>query len=397
MALFIQHGHGKSDKIEQAFEAGYASGVVYAPRNEIPANLSAYIQRLRTEFPDALQMVDPQFYAATVIGGQFGKLVDYPYFHPELQYRHFVAPDALTRYAREVIDYQRSLDVSHICSPTISVDSFRDKWNSVALNLAAASIDYHASTGDARPLVVSILAHEQALRSHAEVDELLDILTDLECAAFYVVVRHEKSTYNQNINPSSLASLLYMVHVLRVINEYDVYVGYIDLLSPILHATGVSATACGWNYGLRRFSFGRFEPSTGGRRPKARYGSLPLLNAIAITPELDLVARAGFLKEVLTGTDYDSPFQGVVPSSVVWSEETSALHHWNMLHNGITRIVAAEGIPDRLERATRMVESASSLYTRISRSGVPFEAASGPSHLNEWANGIEQFRTTSGV
>ncbi|MEJ0072136.1 MAG: hypothetical protein WDO24_29310 [Pseudomonadota bacterium] len=68
----------------------------------------------------------------------------------------------------EVADFQSGLRVSHICSPTVSIDAFNDRWNSVALNIAAESINVHQRIGDRRPLLISLVVHEQALRSAAQ-------------------------------------------------------------------------------------------------------------------------------------------------------------------------------------------------------------------------------------
>jgi hypothetical protein len=397
VALLVQHGHGKSDKIARALETGELNGVIYAPRNERPDNLLAYIDSIADSFSDATQIIDPQFYACTVAGGTMGRLQEYPFFRPDLQYRNFIAASDIVSYVRAVIDFQVSTRVTHLCSPTIAVDSFNDRWNSIAFNLAAETINYHQAIADPRPLLISLVLHEQAFRSASQLDDFLDVLTDFDCAGFYIVLVHESTTFTQVVNSNSLAGLLYAVHVLTNLNDFDVYAGYADFLSLALHAVGATGTSCGWNSGLRRFNFARFEPSTGGRRPRARYSSLPLLNSITITPDFDAISRLGEVGRVLSRTRYDRGFTRELPSHVSWDESTSSLHHWEVLHRGIRDVVAAGETRERLSHLERAMRTAQDLYGRLSRAGVPFDSSSGPNHIRDWASGIAEFRTRAGV
>ncbi|MCH7726888.1 MAG: hypothetical protein IH991_10455 [Planctomycetes bacterium] len=50
MSLYIQHGHGKSTKITDAFDDGSVAGVVFGARNEKVANLDNYVAQLREDY-----------------------------------------------------------------------------------------------------------------------------------------------------------------------------------------------------------------------------------------------------------------------------------------------------------------------------------------------------------
>ena len=47
MSLLAQHGYGKGSKIDLALQQGSVDGLVMSPRDESPANLAAYLERVR--------------------------------------------------------------------------------------------------------------------------------------------------------------------------------------------------------------------------------------------------------------------------------------------------------------------------------------------------------------
>lgn len=397
MTLLAQHGWGKSDKIERGIAAGALSGVVLSPRDEIPERLVAYVDSLQENDAELTVFLDPQLYAATVLNPRAGRLPEYPYFAAELTYRDFVRASAISRRVRRVIDYQLTLGVSHICTPVIGFDSFGDRWNSVALSMAAESISYYASAGDDRPLLVSLLINENAFRPGPHFEEFLDIITDFECEGFYVLLRRDDNEHRQTIEPEALSAMLYMTHVLGTLNAFEVFFGYSGFLSMPLHAAGATACACGWSLGLRRFSFGRFEQSTGGRRPRDRYSSLPLLNSLFVIPELDQIEQAGMLGNVLTGTDYDGVLNTRPPSSAQWPSDIAALHHWQTIAAGIMEVTADPTPRDRLDRLSDMISGSIELYDDLEAEGCRLDGPSSKAHLGQWNSAVDEFRDLAGV
>lgn len=390
MSVLAQHGYGKGDKIERALSAGDASGVILSPRDESPENMATFVRRLRADYQRAVLFFDPQFYVSTITAARSGRLPEYDYFRGELQYRDFIEPSAVSKRVHATLRYQADLDVTHFCAPTVAIDSFGDRWSSVALSMAAEAIRYHARLRDPRPLLVSLVFSDAACRSSESVEEFLDLLTDLECHGFYIILKRDAaaSILHQNIEPTVLGSLQYFAHVLSTLNDYETYFGYSDLLALPLHAAGATASACGWQLGLRRFTFARFEPASGGRQPRQRYTSLPLLNCVFVNPELDAIQSAGKLDEVLTGTSFDDRFRTRRPSSTAWPNDLSALHHWASLRQGVDAIARHGQTIDRIRQLERLIDTAERLYSTLHRS-VPFETTA--SHLAEWRNGVRDF------
>lgn len=397
MTLLAQHGWGKSDKIDRGVEAGFLDGAILSPRDESPGSLEAYASLLLEHHPELTVFVDPQYYATTIMDPRAGKLSEYDYFRSELTYRSFVSPTRISNIVRQVLDYQSGLRTSHICAPVVAFDSFNDRWNSVAFSMAAEAVSYFGTLEDSRPLLVSFVINENAFRSDPEFEEFLDIVTDFECNGFYLVIRRTEREYSQGMEQDVLSSILYMTHTLASLNEFELFYGYCDLLGLPLHAAGATGTACGWTQGLRRFTFGRFEQSTGGRPPRDRMSSLPLLNTIFINPELDNIERLDLLEEVLTDSEYDGELNNRPPSSVPWPADVSALHHWQTLADGIASVTTSAEPTARFDILDAMISQSRSLYHRLEQAGQRLDGTSGPGHLASWQGAIEEFRRRANI
>lgn len=389
MTLLAQHGWGKSDKITSGLDDESISGLIVSPRDETPENAAALIASIASDYPESTRLFDPLFHAGQITPANDGKLPDYDYYKPNLTRLDFIGAGKYAGYAEDVLGYQYELDVTAIVSPTIELVNFGDSSAQIALQLADASSTHHAGKGDSRPLLLSFLINENALGSRDDLDAFLDAITLMETDGFYLLMSRANSTHNPLIEPERLAGLMYMVYILRVVNRLDVYCGYSDLIGLPLHAAGATATACGWYGTLRRFTFNRFRPSSGGRRARPRYLSTPALESILIS-ELDSVFEAGLIDQFLSGTDYDTEFQTKAPLSVAWSDETAALHHWAALVSKINEIESLT-VTDALTTLSDWIETAETIRSEAVSLGVQFEPPSGD-HLDMWRRAISQFR-----
>lgn len=395
MALFAQHGHGKSDKINRGIEAGFLDGVIMSPRDEIPSGLINYVNDLRSHFSELPILFDPQFYATTVTPAKDGKLPDYPYYHGGLTRGNFISSNDIGRYVQETLDYQMRLPLSNLISPTVLFDDFQDPWSQIALSMAQESINYYSTLSGASPLLLSLVFSETALRSPDRMGEFLDMVSSFRTTGFYIILRRANEQYMTQMDPNVLESLLYLIYVLSELNNYEVVVGYADIIGILLHAVGVKVTACGWYSRLRQFSLARFQPSTGGRAPRDRYTSIPLLNSVLVIPELDSIYRSGLINEVLTGTSHDGMLR-TDPANASWTKDISCLHHWEAIHQTINSV--AQGvINQRLALMLTLIGRAKAIYARLAQNGVLFEQHSGPGHLDQWQRSIQNFKNSAGI
>lgn len=389
MTLLAQHGWGKAEKIATALSNDSISGLIVSPRDETPENTAALFSVVAASHPKATRLFDPQFHVGLITPANDGKLPEYDYYKPNMTRRDFIGPSKYVKYASDVLGFQYGLDVSAVVSPTIELVNFGDSSAQIALQLAQASAEHHAGQSDKRPLLMSFLINENALASHDDLDAFLDAITVMEADGFYLMMSRASSTHNELIEPERLAGFMYIVYTLRVINSLEVHCGYSDLMGLPLHAAGATSTACGWYGTLRRFTFNRFRQSKGGRQPRPRYLSTPVLESILIS-ELDQLYEADIIDQFLSGTNYDSDFTSKPPFSVPWSAETAALHHWAALAARIAKLEPLS-VDEALSTISDWLDTADALRSEAEGLGVEFEPPSGD-HLDMWRRAIEQFR-----
>lgn len=392
MKLYAQQGWGKGEKISRGLEANTLQGVILSPHDEEPLVLRAYAESLAARQPRPDVLFDPQIYVSLVPDANEGKLPQYDeYYRPDLRLRDLTGLRTVQRLVHGTLRYQRELPLTHAVSPTIIIEGFADRSAQVALSLAQESIEYWDShpDGDQR-LLISFVFAESALAHHEQVAEFLDTISLYEADGFYLVVDRNDAIYSQDFDAGRLAEMLRIVYSLRQ-SRFEVVVGYSDLVCALYSAVGASASATGWAQKLRKFNRTRFQPSGGGRQPRDRYSSAPLLNSIYLT-ELDACQDVRRLRAVLSNTPYDRIFDGrSYPSGMSWSAETSTLHHWATI-SSILGPLGRGSTRERTGTLERMIVDAGTLYNELARLGVRFEGRNGPSHLGNWSEGLEDFR-----
>lgn len=390
MALYAQHGHGKSDKLPEAIKNGSLDGVVFAARNEQPQALQSILDELRSD--GVVLLVDPQFYVSAFIPPRDRYLPEYPHYRAGRVAADFVGAKRLREYAKSTLDFQLELGVDRLISPSVYARSFEDRWYQIALNLADASMDCHASLKKPPPLLLTFLVDEHALATAQIVDDFLDQITTWDVHGIYLIVARSENTYSQRFDPTPLKNLLYACHVLGIINGFEVVSGYTDFLGLLLRAAGVYAFVAGWAQSARRFHRSSFiQRRSGGRSPRLRYASGPLLNSVLLS-ELEQIADVGQLESVLSGVEFDRIIaQAARPEASAWNQRTSELHHWQTLaerdgklqHNGARNMAIVE----------RQIQEANSLYALLQDEGVVFDRNTQGDHLTEWHDAIRGFKT----
>jgi len=391
MTLYAQQGYGKSDKIERGIRDGNLSGVVLSPRDLAPDAMQSFIQSLREEFGHDIDILfDPQFFATVISEATDRNLPDYPYYQPGLRRSDFLSAKSVTGFVMNTLAYQVQSDLSYVISPTIAFDSFSEPASQTALQLGAEASEHVSELESELPLLVSFVISEAALADAEGIDEFLDIISTWETSGFYLIVEPAGQGYPVSLQSERLANLMYIVHTLGTINEYDVRLGYSDFSGLLLSAVGASAQATGWYSGLRQFSRNRWQPSSGGSAARPRYSSEPLMNSILQIPELSSSHQVGLLDHCLSDTEYDEPFSTGEPAEVDWPPAIQCLHHWNVLKNLLEYAVVGT-VAENLENMEILIVQAVERYAELADAGVAFERLSGPSHLRTWSEAIETF------
>ena len=391
MTILAQHGWGKTNKIERGLSDGSIHGVIMSPRDEKCTNLASFLTDIAASHPGVERLVDPQLYAGMIWPVRDGRLTDYPYYRQHLTPMSF-SPTEIQGFVSRALAWQYTLDVSAVVSPTVMVDDLGSQWAQIAMMLAQETAAQHNRS---KPLLISLAVGEDALRYRGPVHTWLDDLSQLDVDGFYLVVRRASEAYRQHYDPEILVSLLHICYALAELNQYSVFVGYTDMATLLLHAVGVTGTGAGWFTGLRQFNLRRFQPVSGGRQPRPRYSSLPLLNSIYMT-ELDGIYNGGLVADVLSATPFDTRFNGPSnPENVSWPADEAALHHWHVLAN-ISRSPAAARVGDRLDQALQLIGQALALYSQMGAL-VPFATETGSTHLDQWLDALNRFRSDAAV
>jgi hypothetical protein len=402
MSVIAQCGYGRGNKIEQGLENGFIQGVILSPRDEKRDRLEQAINQWGQDYADAVVLFDPQFYATTLNAPRDGHLNEYDYYSNNNGLgRTQFSSTRIRRYVQECLDYQHITfgpNVTYLISPTILFDSFSDYWSQVALNMAVESSDYHSTLINPRPLLISIVVSESAFQTIEAVEEFLDALTELNAEGFYLIVRRNANSPQNAMEAATFGRFLYFCYVLSEINEYRVIVGYSDWHSLLIEAVGATHTACGWYQNLRQFSLARFLPSSGGRRPRKRYSSAPLLSYPLITPELQDIHLAGLLPRVLSGSQYDSILANNPSAGEAnWSDDVSCLSHWFSLNAVSQRISTQPDTPNKIREAEQTMRNALTIYRQLEIVGVSFDPQTGPDHISEWQSAVQEFLGISGI
>lgn len=398
MILCAQHGWGDGKKVLTAAQAGHLQGVIVSPRDIRPQSISEYLESLRDAAPGPfLGFVDPQFYASTIPNARDRYLPEYPYYIPDLTHSDLIDPATIQSRVKEAILFQDSITADRILSPTVLFDGFADRWATVALSMAKASLSCHATLKETAPLLLSFAFDESALKDREGLDEFLTTITAWDCHGFYFIVQPKDPNYPTYIDDVVAANIMYLTFVLAELNDYEVHFGYMDFPGLLCHATGAYSTSTGWHHSLRRFSRARFEPSRGGRRGRPRYSSISLLNSILQNPELSAIYDVGLVNDVLSGTEYDSDFFEENPANVSWPDRQSHLHHWEVLSRLIDSVGAAKTVTKNLDALQTLIDGAFALYQELETEGIRFESATGNRNLKAWSSAVADFRARCSV
>lgn len=275
VSFWIQHGAGKSDKIERIRSAGLLDGVIFSPAHEDRPTLKATIDAVRA--PGIRVVLDPQLYVHTIGGGAAARHKSHGL---EVGSVHWSADTkAVRQHVKNVIGANTKLGTDLVLTPTPLQSSFIDAWASLALQYARGVADEIPS----ERVLVSVVLDETGLDEWDAVADWLDIATQLEVAGFYIVIARQSGTYPGVWKAARLTNLLRLIYRLGVVNEYEVILGYSEVEGLAAVAIG-AGMATGWSHRLRRFAESQWQAGPGfGQPPTPRIFSERLLSAITVS------------------------------------------------------------------------------------------------------------------
>ena len=394
VALLAQHGYGKGEKIHHGLENGDIGGIIFSPKAEDLKKIEMYIKKVKKIHGAVKIFFDPQYYLCALQGDiSLGKLTSYAYCNMDISRSMLSDYRFLNKVCESIFDSQHSLDISGYLSPSVIFHDFEDKESQITLSLAklfGEKVEYINSQ-----LYVSLCINETAFNDIDKMNSFLDTISLFDVRGFYIIIdRNNQNGKINEINPKTLANIMQFVYNLSIINEYNVIIGYSDLLSIPLAAVSNADFASGWFNNSKRFSAGNYVKSTGGHRPKKRYTSSALMNSILLIPEFQTLSDLKLIDNVLT----DSPYNQILLPKLddaKWSDEVSCLHNWHALNQLLEKIQYEKNIVDRLLYLESIINNAMDVYEIILKQ-TSLDYSSKGAHLPMWKEAIKIFKESIG-
>lgn len=360
MNLLAQHAYGKTAKIEQGLSDGCIAGAILNPRYEIKGKMTKFIRKVHDDHPNAELMIDPHFFYSTLGDVKEGYLPDYPYYRSGLQWSDFLDPSTIAHVVTECLKYQNNLPLKYIISPSILFEGLRDRWAQTALQMGQQAIKLMRQKRYKTPVLISIVCNDSLFSSEDDINELLDIITLWDTAGFYIVVERTKSP-----SAHSIANLMYFIHVLSNLNNYEVFCGYTDILGLAYATAGATGTASGWSNTSKQFSIKNIEKGKkGGQAPKKRVFAEGLLCSLKLIGELDGIRELKKLSGIIPKELRSELITASGINDAKWSRDRECLQAWKSLgtigqeiskqKSGVDRIRVLQS---KLDKAVKRIRS----------------------------------------
>lgn len=359
--FYIQHGYGKSNKIDEVINRGEVDGVILSPGHEDTATLQSTADALIAAGLDVL--VDPQAYIYST--RPKGTLRFHARNGVDLSSMSW-AGSATTVLAdiSKVEDLGVRLGLNaRMIAPSPYHASFGDYWMPTALQYARTA----GSEWRATEVLATIAISQDALSDWSIVEEWLDAATTLDVSGFYLVVSRSDTTYPPlPWNPLLLANLLRVIHTLSVVNGFQVIWGYADVDGLLGLGAGAKGMAAGWSYSLRQFAISRYYTERGGgAQPIPRLFVRELLSSLRVTEVADILDIAPGEFETL---------RSLVSQDVAATSNPEAqVSHLVEL----SRLAASLGdvpLPDRFDAMRLSVQRAISGFSRLAALNISVDA-----------------------
>ncbi len=387
MKLLAQIGHGLGDKLSVGLGEGIIDGGIFSPKDLQASTVTARVNEIRTSFPNAEILIDPQYYASLYANhpnANMGCLLDWPYFNShrlgDLE-RSKVVQQVLNNCFESVCE----INTTSVIAPNIMISKSLDSREAViAKSFMRESLEVYSRRNDNRPLFASLVINREALQDRREFEDFLNDITGADFAldGVYLIIAGRSPDARSDYFHTDVISNWMMLNLSLSINGIKVVNGYSDLLTPFLGAAGGAYGSTGWWSNLRMFSMERFCPSrNGGRLPVIRYLSKALLNRITFF-EKDAVAS--LFPEVLNGLSHDWDYDPEPSRSV------EVMQSWEALRD-LNQSMVSDDVMTSIGNCRRAIEIAKQLYTNIAASGITLDGKSQGDHLEAIEEGLKQF------
>lgn len=381
--FYIQHGYGKSTKIETVNELGTVTGVILSPTHE---DINALTNTASLCGGLGLRvMLDPQSYIYSI--RPQGAAKHHGTHGIELTSMQWSASAATVgQHLEAVRSANREIGIE---SPFISSAPFHqnltDYWIPASLQYARTATDLWQDT----TVLATVAVSQNALSDWNQVVEWLDALTTLDVDGFYLVIDRGNQPYPPGPwDPRILANTLRAIHTLTCINEYELVWGYSDVDGILGISAGATGVASGWSYGLRQFNVNRYrEDRTGGAPPVPRLYLNSIFADVRNNEATDIfqnpVGRE-LISPVLADEFPDGNFEAL-------TNPRAQVQHLVELSNAVNETAVIGGIEQRVVFIQRRVDTAIEILNRLSQTGLTLDPRY-QSRLTSYREALALFR-----
>ena len=385
--FYLQHGHGKSTKVEDCAADGNVAGIILSPGHE---DVGALAETVRRSLALGLRvLVDPQSYVyATTPQGQIrfhnSHGIDFTQLHWAL------SASEISELVEAAASTNRGAGVE---SPWICPAPFHrnltDYWMPAGVQLTRTAIEEWGGS-----LISTIAIDESVLADWDRVAEWLDVLTTLDVSGFYLLVSRRTPLYPPAPwETGNLINLLRLIHTLSVVNQYEVIWGYADVDGLIGMAAGATAVASGWSYGLRQFNIERYNQQRGGGAAAVPRLYVPrLLSDLRHNEADDVFHLAG--GQTLFPPEVQTEFATRRFDSL--GNPEAQTRHLIGLAADVAEISGITDFRDRLTRVEQKVNAAITDLTELRAAGIELEPRYA-NRLKSYLDALPAFREAVGL
>lgn len=386
--LYIQHGYGKSNKIQRVADEARLAGVILSPAHEDMHKLAATADDCRSRGLEVL--LDPQSYIYSLSPQGFAR--KHAAHQIEFSDLHWSqTADTLNGHVDAVLVANQNIGNKDgwLVAPAPHQANLTDYWMPAALQYGRTS----AKKWGSAQTIATIVIDENVLRSWDDLQRWLDPLTTLDVAGFYLLVNRKGYVYPGSAwDADALANLLRVIYTLTEINDYKVIWGYSDIEGLLGLAAGASAIASGWSQGLRFFSTAKWNETQRGSAANPRVYLPRLWTPVRDNEAEDLLAtaagRAAFMPRLAQRFD-DRGFGS-------WDLPEAQVHHLSTLARVAERISSIEVGGPRLDTVSDSLHAAIARLDNIAKAGLTLERRHA-TRVKSYRDAIDVFRKSESL
>jgi hypothetical protein len=386
VSFWLQHGHGKGDRITQLAGRGALDGVILSPAHEGAVALARTADEVRRAGISVV--LDPQTYVYSITGASASEHADHGLEFPAIRWS--IDPASIESHVQAALGANETLGTTGpFIAPSVLQRGFGDLWTVLALQYARVAERLAAG----RETYASLVVEDAALGDWGRIEEWLDVATTLQVAGFYVVVARDATTYPTAWEGQRVANLMRLTYRLSELNGYRILLGYADFDGLCVVAAGAAGIASGWHYSLRLFRSDRWVPGGFGRNPIPRVTSRTLLTPIAARGETEQLLRSALANAVIPEANIRTFLAGGVGR---WTNAHAHMHHLLEISAAVRQLDGTASVADRIAALDVAVANARALLGRVQAARITLAASYRP-RLEAMASAIDLFRRAESV